>query len=290
MKLSCRCALHACAARALVLVAVAFLATACPHPATLATGYRVEQAAGGAAHPSGRLAVRALAEGRRPRIYTTNGHMFLTYVPLLPYVTAEFERLDETVRMNADGMAARGQTRNAIVAMPAAPAYDEYSYPMSFARAIADDLAASGIFEDVQFVGDGLADGFAYELTGTLLETPMYQTATSFGLGAPGVLLWLLPVPMSKTSAVVAADLALTDRTSGTVVWRDRVHGKVSRVTMVYTSEGIVYGPNVLSYSQVYPPDDAGVDRYSVFSWHFAALRAAMVPARTQIAEAVSRR
>ena len=272
------------------LVAVAILAAGCPPAATLSTGYHVDRMALRPTPHPGRLAVLTLADGRPPRIYTTNGHMFLTYVPLLPYVTADFERLDETVRMNADAMAARGQTRNAVVALAPAPPYEEYTYPASFARAIADDLAASGIFEDVQFVGDRSFEGFAYELSGTLLETPMYQTATSYGLGAPGVLLWLLPLPMQKTSTAVSMDLRLTNLGSGAVVWLERIHGEVSRVTMLYTSQGIIYGPNVLSYSHVFPPEDAGVDRLSVFGWHFAALRAAMAPTKARIAEAVASR
>jgi hypothetical protein len=276
--------------RRAALLVVAVLASGCPPPATLTTGYRVDPAPLGPAPRAGRLAVRSLAEGRPPRVYTTNGRMFLTYVPLLPYVTATFERLDETVRLDADAMAARGQTRNAIVSMPAAPPYAEYAYPASFARAMAADLAASGIFEDVQFVGDGSADGFAYVLTGTLLETPLYQTVTSFGLGAPGVFLWLLPIPMTRTSTVVSADLVLTDQATGAAVWKDRVHGSLRRTTMLYTSQGIVYGPNVLSYSQIFPPADAGVDRLSVFGWHFGALRLAMEPAKAGIAQAVARR
>lgn len=274
------------------LVAVAILTVGCPPAATLSTGYRVDRTLLRPTPHPGRLAVRTLADGRPLRVYTTNGHMFLTSVPLLPYVTAEFERLDETVRMNAEAMAARGQTRNAVVALAPAPPYEEYTYPASFARAIADDLAASGIFEDVQFVGDRSTEGFAYayELSGTLLETPMYQTATSYGLGAPGVLLWLLPLPMQKTSTAVSMELRLTDLASGAVVWRDRIHGEVSRVTMLYTSQGIIYGPNVLSYSHVLPPKDAGVDRLSVFGWHFAALRAAMAPTKARIAEAVASR
>ena len=261
------------------LVAVAILAVGCPPAATLSTGYHVDRVALRPTPHPGRLAVRTLADGRPLRVYTTNGHMFLTYVPLLPYVTAEFERLDETVRMNAEAMAARGQTRNAVVALAPAPPYEEYTYPASFARAIADDLAASGIFEDVQFVGDRSTEGFAYE-----------QTATSYGLGAPGVLLWLLPLPMQKTSTAVSMELRLTDLASGAVAWRDRIHGEVSRVTMLYTSQGIIYGPNVLSYSHVLPPKDAGVDRLSVFGWHFAALRAAMAPTKARIAEAVASR
>jgi hypothetical protein len=272
------------------LVVLALLAAGCPPPATLSTGYRVDRAALRPSPHPGRLAVRTLADARPPRVYTTNGHMFLTYVPLLPYVSAEFERMDETVRINADAMSARGQTRNALVAVPAPRPYEDYTYPASFARAIADDLAASGIFEDVQFVGDGAADGFAYELGGTLVETPMYQTLTSYCLGAPGVLLWLLPVPMQKTSTFVSADLALTDRATGAVVWKQRVHGGVSRITTIYNSQGIVYGPNALSYSHVYPPADAGVDRTSVFGWHFAALRSAMARAKPDIAGAVAQR
>ncbi|MFN8545088.1 MAG: hypothetical protein U0807_12915 [Candidatus Binatia bacterium] len=276
--------------RLATLILFAVVTTGCPPPATLSTGYRVDPVALRPTPHAGRLAVRTLAEGRPHRVYTTSGHLFLTYVPLLPYVTAEFERLDESVRLNADAMAARGQTRNAVVAMPAAPPYGEYAFPASFARAIADDLAGTGIFEGVEFVGDGPTDGFAYELSGTLLETPLYQTSTSFGLGAAGVMLWLLPVPMSKTSAVVSADLALTEKATGAVVWTERIHGAVSRVIMLYTSQGIVYGPNVLSYSHVYPPADAGVDRVSVFGWHFAALRAAMAPVKTKIAQALATR
>ena len=69
------------------LVAVAILTVGCPPAATLSTGYRVDRTLLRPTPHPGRLAVRTLADGRPLRVYTTNGHMFLTSVPLLPYVT-----------------------------------------------------------------------------------------------------------------------------------------------------------------------------------------------------------
>ena len=125
-------------------------------------------------------------------------------------------------------------------------------------------------------------------LTGTLRETPLRTTTTSFGLGMAGVLLWLLPVPISKITGSATLDVELTDNVSGQVVWRKSLSSELSRLITLYTSSAIVYGrAGGFSFGLVPPPSDSQVDRHSLFSWHFEALRRAMVQARPEIATAL---
>lgn len=157
--------------------------------------------------------------------------------------------------------------------------------------AIVEDLASAGLFDGVDFVEDGVTDGYRYVLSGTLHASPLRTTTTSFGLGMAGVLLWILPVPMAKTTASLDLDLVLTDRETGDVVWTKRLDESIRRYYTLYTSSAMIYGRGgAFSFNLVPPPSDSKVDRRSLFSWHFETLRRAMLDSRNEIAAALSAR
>jgi hypothetical protein len=138
-------------------------------------------------------------------------------------------------------------------------------------------------------VGDESSKDYAYVMEGTLRRTPLEQTTTSFGLGFVGVLLWLLPIPMSKTSAGIDLDLELLDVRSGELVWARTLRSEISRLITLYTSSAMIYGRSAFSFNLVPPPSDARVDHRSLFSWHFEALRRGMVESRADLARALKR-
>lgn len=266
---------------------VILFCSACQLTPTFTTGYEVP----GRSSAQGvdrSLAVVPFEEARPPRLYTTTGRLFLTYVPLIPYVTSPFERLDESVRKQSEGIEAGGRGITMGATQSVAPAYEQYTYPRSFPRAIADDLNASGLFREVLFVESDAAGDFDYVLRGTVRESPLRSTATSFGLGMVGVLLWFIPVPMQKTTAGVTIDLRLEGRDTGEAVWTRSLESEVSRYATMYSS-ALVYGRGgAFSFNLLPPPSDAKVDRNSLFSWHFEALRRAMLDARPELASALA--
>jgi hypothetical protein len=270
----------------LLYLGACLLTTACQLTPTFTTGYHVDPAAVSApAHR--KLAVVSFSEEREPRFYNLAGRVFLTYIPLVPYVTVRFERLEESVRIQSDAIQAGGPGMTRGADQPVAPPFDDYYYPNSFARAVGEDLAATGLFEKVEYLPESEAKYADYVLRGALKGTPVRTSYTSFCLGMAGVLLWFLPVPISKTTAEVSLDLSLTDNASGNVVWQKHLSGELHRYVTLYTN-GMVYGRGgAFSFNLVPPPSDARVDPRSLFSWHFEALRRAMLEAKTDLAQAL---
>lgn len=263
--------------------------TGCPVAPTFSTGYAPARYSTGHAPVDAILAVRRFTDKRPPRVYTTQGRMFLTYVPLLPYVSLPFERMDENVRVIDQEIAQFGGTTLATEPMPPAPDFYQYAYPDSIARAIADDIRQQGLFREVTYIDDLPLGGERYVLDGVLQASPLQMTATSYCLGPPGVLLWLLALPVGKASAAINVSLTLTDTTNGAVVWQSDLHADISRIVTLYTSEGIIYGTTWFSYQMVFPPLDVRVDRRSLFAWHFESLRRAMQKAIPELAAALAR-
>lgn len=274
--------------RTLSAFTVLVFLSACQLTPTFTTGYQLPERLSVQTLDRS-LAVVPFEEARPPRLYTTAGRLFLTYVPLLPYVSSPFERLDESVKKQSDSIAAGGRGITMGAAQGVAPPFEEYNYPRSFARAIADDLAASGLFRDVRFVEADSTSGFDYILSGSVRESPLRSTATSFGLGMAGVLLWFIPVPMQKTSASVTVDLTLTDAQDGRAIWTRTLESDVSRYATMYHSAMIYGRGGAFSFNLLPPPSDAKVDRHSLFSWHFEALRRGMLEARTDLAAALAK-
>jgi hypothetical protein len=241
---------------------LAFSALAgCTYPARLATGYVPTRAALRPAPLDAALAVHRFADERPPRLYSTQGRSLLAMVPLVPWASMPFERIDETVRLQSE----RGAT-------PTAPDFEQYAYPASFARAVADDLGA----------------GYRYVLDGTLLETPLVHAKTCYFLGLPGCYIDFLGVPSIKTTAQVRLRLTLRDTATGAVLWSDTVEGTASRILNDAYSTPILYGPSIFSFVVPVPPAGWPVDDRSVFAFHFEALRRAMAAARPKIAAAVA--
>lgn len=269
------------------LSALIFL-SACQLTPTFTTGYQIPGPIAGPTLDRS-VAVIPFEERRPPREYSSAGRMFLTYVPLLLWVSMPFERLDESVRKQSEGIEKGGRGITAGAAQSVAPPYEEYTYPRSFPRAIADDLNGSRLFREVRFVEPDAIGGFDYVLRGTVRESPLRSTATSYGLGMAGVLLWFLPIPMQKTSASVTVEMTLTDAHTGQVVWNRALESDISRLATMYASV-MVYGRGgAFSFNLLPPPADSEVDPHSLFSWHFEALRRGMVEARGDLASTLAR-
>ncbi len=260
----------------------------CQLAPTFTTGYEIASVPRDRAALRGSLAVLRFREERPPRFYNTQGRMFMTYIPLLPYVTLRWERLDESMRIQSDAIEKKGRGMTLGSPQPVAPRFDEYHYPESFPRAIAKDLEAAGLFSSVAYVGEESAEGHEYRLSGTLRETPLRYSVTSFGLGIFGVLLWLLPIPMAKTTGGLVLDLELVDQSTGAVIWRRTISSEIDRYLTLYTSSAMIYGRGgAFSFNLVPPPSDSKVDRHSLFSWHFEALRRGMLEAKDDLARSL---
>jgi hypothetical protein len=81
----------------------------------------------------------------------------------------------------------------------------------------------------------------------------------------------------------------LVDSRSGDAIWHDTLSGEVSRVATIYNAP-IVYGSRGLFSFSVLPlrPSVTTVDRDSLFSWHFEALRRAMQAAKPRLAHVLA--
>jgi hypothetical protein len=267
------------------------LVIGCQLTPTFTTGYEIKQSSLQPSPVAERLVVVPFSEERGPRYYNTPGRLFLTYVPLIPYVTMRWERLEESIRVQSESIAAAGRGITLGARQDVAPPFYEYYYPNSFARAIAEDLAATGLFQHVEYGSEAEAENSRYVLRGNVSETPLRTSTTSFGLGIVGVLLWFLPVPMAKTTAEIGLDLDLTDNETGEVIWERHLESGLNRYITLYTSSAMVYGRGgAFSFNLVPPPGDSKVDRRSLFSWHFEALRRGMLDSKDDLARALSAR
>jgi hypothetical protein len=270
---------------------LALVVAACQLTPNFDASYEVEPGALRSAPLPGTLVVPRFHEERPPRLWSTSGKLFLLYIPFLPWVSLPFERVDESMKVISDGIEKGGPGITLGAEVQPGPEYEAYTYPASFPRAIARDIAESGLFVECRYVGDDSTEGARYVLNGSIRESPLRRSATSFGLGMAGVLLWLLPIPMSKTTGSIAVDLSLVDQKSGEEIWKHTLESDVSRYFMLYTSSAMVYGRGgAFSFNLEPPPAEAGVDRRSLFSWHFAALRRAMLEARADLADALAQR
>lgn len=270
-------------------VALSSFGLACQLTPTFTTGYQFERSPLREPPGPGKLAVATFEEGRPARYYSLAGRIFLTYVPLVPYVTMPFERLDESIQIQSDDLVNIGYTMPTITDQSPAPPFAEYYYPNSFPKAIAEDLASTGLFDAVDFVGKANSEGYRYVLSGVLNGSEFRTTVTSYGLGMAGVLLWFLPIPMQKTTGSIDVELTLTDQETGKVIWQKHVEESLHRYVMLYTGSSMVYGSGAAwSLNVLPPPSDSRVDRRSLFSWHFETLRRAMLKVKKEIAQVLS--
>lgn len=221
-----------------------------------------------------RLAVLPLVEARAPKRYPgLQGHLFKTYIPLLPYVKVSYERLDESYMRNRRNL---GES----------PSPSEH-FTVAIAAEIARDLRESGLFHEVHFTPDpAIAASYDLVLAGTLRSTEFDIYATSYMLGAPGVLLWFLPIPLGKDEATVAVDLELRNA-AGSPLWSHSFEERASRLFTLYNSSGGSTSSRYRVEIKRYGSNPIGIDGDSVWAYHAEALRRGMAGVKGSLATAL---
>lgn len=217
-----------------------------------------------------------LREDRPARYYPSYaGRAFLTYVPLIPWIKIPFERLDES------------WLKSTRTPEPWAEHGEHFTHKMSMA--IVEDLARSNLFRSVR-LADPSGEPVEADLTlrGTLRSTQFDAYVSSYMLGAPGVLLWLLPIPVGRNAATVELELELRDR-DDRIVWSARVKGRAGQLFWLYSSQANIGGEFSLEICR-YKRNDHGVDRDSLWAYHSEALRRAMVDAKQSLFSQLSSR
>jgi hypothetical protein len=235
------------------------------------------------------LTVREFADGRAPVRNPPTAKVFLSYVPILPWVDMSVHRVDTVVAELDEKIAGKAAFSVVVPRVPDAGEEVDIVYPKTMARAVARDLESSESFSAVRVVAREaqVEDGLVLE--GTLHETTYHNYISSYGLGMVGVLLWWLPIPIGKKGGVLEMELVLRDAESGRVIWSERVRGEEKRRFSLYTSSAMIYGRKGAFSFQVMQGDERlGVDPYSMFAWDFAALRNAMLSARSRILDAAA--
>lgn len=204
----------------------------------------------------------------RPARYITHplAKLWLTYVPLLPYVNMSYERVEETFSKSHQ--------------------IEVRSLSSSIAKMVAKDIATTGIFKEVRYIGTrNIPKDAEYILSGNLKSTEYDINTTSYMLGIAGVLLWFLPLPIGDQAATVDLNLDLTS-VSGEKIWSDHVTGEASRLYFLYgpTRLFLTRSIDVIHYGD----NDEGIDGDSILAYHAAALRKGMVDAKVSLSKAIS--
>lgn len=237
-------------------------------------GYYLPKAA--VAAPNYSIAVLPLDDQRGPKYRASNARGFLTYIPLLPWVSIENNRIDQIVLETGE----RGGRTWSFVAPQVLPVIrpEDVPFPRSFAMAIAEDLRQSGAASRVDFVENSAqAAGYDYVLSGTLRHDEYRVSMSSYCLGMVGVLLWYLPMPMSRVTGEAFFDLELRDRT-GNVVWSGSVDAEEHDYRTLYGSSSMIYGTGFgsLTFQVKKGSDNTYANPHSLFWWSFMALKNGM--------------
>jgi hypothetical protein len=221
------------------------------------------------------LAVPPFEDGRPERAYPGQlAHLFLTYIPLIPYVTIPYERLDDSLLLTKER---RGESIE-----------DVERFPTGMARAAAADLRQSGVFREVRDVASAQDIGDAdLILTGRLVSTEFDVSSTSYMLGIAGVLLWIVPVPIGANTAVVNADLELHDH-AGNLLWTHPLRGRSRKIFTLYNSTGAPVSARLSLEITRFGRNEYGIDGDSLWAYHADALRRGMAEAKTSLAGALA--
>jgi hypothetical protein len=254
---------------------IVFLTLGCSYIPTTSLRYDPTPVATQVA-PSATLVVLPFEEGRGPRRYPSmQGHMFKTYIPLLPYVKIPYERLDESYLLHQENTGSR-------------PDPDGH-FTVALAKAVARDLGESGLFREVHFARlEADLSAYDYSLSGTLRSTEFDVYASSYMLGVAGVLLWLIPIPVGRDKAIVSLDLAMRDGSKGGDVWAYSGSGSADKLFTLYNSEGeSTSSPYRVSIKR-YGSNRLGIDGDSLWAYHAEALRAVAQEVKTSLATYLS--
>lgn len=267
----------------LVLIGAVTLLPACNTTPNFEMGYAVPQAA--PATNDLELLVLPFEDRRQPKGRDKAGQLFILYLPLLPWWTLEYDRVDEIVADLSFGAPPTPTSRLEGLEFEAG----DLHFTRSMARSVAYDVRRSGLAAGVDYARTAPVDGdHDYVLTGVLNRTQVRQASTSYMLGMGGVLLWLLPIPMSKAAGICDLTLQIKDAESGDLLWEARALGEHDSLRTLYGTVPVKYGGNSAFAFQIYKgSDDEFVHANSIFWWNAMALRDAMEQLRPQLREAL---
>ncbi len=229
-----------------------------------------------------RLAVIPFEDKRPEKDWSRQSRLLLTAIPIIPFITFPYERLDELAAGISDEIRAGYTIRSGP--QPLAPPLADIYYPNTFAKAVASDLKPYFGASDIS--ANPKPAGYDYVLRGVLHAAPYKKWATSYCLGFIGILLWLLPFPMGGCTASVELDFWLEDAL-GNKVWEGKINRSTSKLICLYTSSEMTYDGSSMFLS-VFPCWDDAVDSQSIFAWHFLALKEGMDQHRGEIITAVN--
>ena len=246
-----------------------FMIQACSYNPTRNLSYNSTNYINAPKNPRKILVVRQLSEHRPPRLYSIEiGHAWKTYIPLLPYITIPYERLDETDIMTRTEWHELTKEHKPFTSL--------------IGRAIATDLASSGLFKEVRYIGDGdVPQDADYVLNGSLESTQFNTHMSSYMLGMPGVLLWLLPIPMQSHDVTVKGTLLLKNL-SNQEISSYQLSGSANKWFTMYSSKASIASTMTMTISK-YGKNKEGIDAQSIWAYHASALRNAMQEVRSEM-------
>lgn len=252
---------------------VIFIMQACSYSPTRDLSYNSTNYISAPKNPEKILVVRQLIEDRSPRHYSSEmGHVWKTYIPLLPYITIPYERLDESDIMTRT-------KRHELTE-------EHKRFTSLFGEAIATDLENSGLFKEVRYIGDGDVPLDAdYVLNGKLESTQFNTHMSSYMLGMPGVLLWTLPIPMQSHDATVKGTLLL-ENLSSQEISSYQLSGNANKWFTMYSSKAAISSTYSINISR-YGKNNEGIDAESIWAYHASALRNAMQVVKSEMANSI---
>jgi hypothetical protein len=232
-----------------------------------------------------KLAVVQFEDMRPEKEYASMGRIFLTYVPLIPFIRVPYERMDELVNDISFKIALGGRGFTLAAKQNAAPPLAETMYPVSMAKAVAKDLGQ--YMGKAEFVSAPPQKGYDYVLKGVLRATPVTNWNTSYCLSIFGVLLWFTGLPCGGCTASAEIDLVLEDKT-GRKIWEGKLDGSDGKLITLYTSSAMIYGRAGAFSMNIYPCWERGINSRSLFAWNFTALKDGMNDVKGDILRAIA--
>src|SRR5260221_5357279 len=136
---------------------------------------------------------------------TENSTYFaLCIIPLVPYCTAKYDRLE-----NANGFLSAG-------AYNFRPADD-------LAEASATELRQTGLFRDVFVTNRTVDPGTPLILRGTVINTDWDGTRYAYLLGPYGPFLYVFGLPFGTADNTLSLKLELVETSSARTIWSDQI-------------------------------------------------------------------
>jgi len=205
-------------ARFLVVVAFALVLSGCVSNA----GWQYEPSPAQVSPTRAPVSIGVL-QYQDQRAAENSTHFWLCLIPLVPYCTADYHRLE-----SANGFVTAGT----------------YNFRPSedFAKATADELRQTGLFRDV-FVTDRATDpGAQLLLRGTIVSTDWNGSRYSYLVGPYTGVFYLLGLPVGSVQDTLKLKLELVDPATSQVLWSQAIDQDYAKTEGLYYNFGEDFG------------------------------------------------